>query len=840
MRSMSLAGADWSLACHWPNQWHMRNDAPWLARPMLPPIPATVPGGVHADLLRAGLIPDWQNNIDAFASEWVEHRQWNYTRTVTLPAEFDRRLTLECEGLDYAGHILIDDELAGSFEGTHLRHRFDLTGRVRPGRAFRLDIIFEPPPEVDGQIGWTSRTRIFKPRFGYEWDWCNRVVNVGIWQDLRIVSRGASSLEKIRVLPRLSGDLQSGTVLIAGEVAGERCRMRCVLTDGEGRAVHDSERPVEPGVLDETLAVGPVALWWPCTHGEQPLYHLRVTLLDEGGNESDVIERTIGFKQVTWRGNPGAPEGARPYLCEVNGQRVFLRGVNWVPLSPVYGAVARGQYEWMLQIYRNMNANVLRVWGGAILETETFYELCDQLGLLVWQEFPLSSSGIENWPPEDPEVIERLQGIGREYIERRCHHASHLLWCGGNELQGSLDGSKTAGGKPIDETHPLMQRWSRLVAELDPGKRFLATSPMGPRFTARPGDYGKGLHHHIHGPWANLPLSERNAYWNGDDSLFRSECGAPGCARPAALERHRGRGRLWPPDASNPVWLSPSSWWIPWDDVSREFGSIPNDPGQLQAVVAASRYLQAESYRYAAESVRRHFPHCGGFIIWMGHDCVHCPSNNSVVEIDGATKPAYDWLQQAWARRHVSLELAAIGYPAGAPLTGKVWVHQDSEGFASGHVTARLLGLDGRVHASAQGDVSGVGESVAALALAWDVPAFEEALFCIEVAWEEGGILVRNRYLLSQEVRHPLAALQRLAPAVLNISPGRDGVTVQNDGRIAAVGVRIVAERPAEAMADAGNLLLLPGESVAIRVEGPARAPGTLSVEWMNRAESRK
>lgn len=843
MKSISLNGSAWTLTGYWQNQWRMDPPAGVPFRPVMPAVPAVVPGAVHADLYRAGLIGHWNDGLNAQRCEWVNNRDWSLKRAVTVPADFDGQLALECDGLDYSGYLLINGKEISRFEGTHARHQFDLTDRVGPGETFELGFLFDLAPRVDGVYGYTSRTRIFKPRFGYYWDWCTRIVNVGIWQGVQLVSRGPAAFEGCRVLPRVNDDLTSGYVRLAGSVRGEPATLRYVLRDEAGEAIRAGEEQVGLSSFDVLIKLDRVKLWWPATHGDQPLYHLKIELLDGDGKVSDSIERTIGFKRVRWLQNPGAPDGAKPYLCEVNGRALFLRGVNWVPLSPLYGTVSAERYEAFIHLYRNMNVNVLRVWGGGILERPEFYEQCDRQGLLVWQEFPLSSSGIDNWPPEDPEVIAQLERIAAEYIERRCHYACHLLWCGGNELQGALDGGKVGTGKPVDESHPLMQRWAKLVAELDPGKRFQASSPSGPRFHANEEDFGKGIHHQTHGPWRNVPFDERFGYFDGDDSLFRSETGVPGCSSLAALERHRGEQSVWPPRASNLHWLVPASAWIPWDEVTREFGPIPDDPSQLPTVVKASRYLQADSYRYIAEATRRRYPNCSGFIIWMGQDSVHCTSNNSVIQIDASAKPAYDWLQRAWGDRHVSLRHDSIHYAPGRPIVGDVWLHRDQAGAAAtGSLTVSLRTLDGRIVESLSVPVSGAGESIRAAAIDWSAPECSERLFVIDLVWEDSGREVSNRYLLSQQADHPLGPMLALPAAALTVErAGDDVVTILNGDEIAALAVRLVGTVPDQAvLTDVNDLIVFPGESCMVRFATVAASadaePTDLAVEWFNSA----
>jgi beta-mannosidase len=376
--------------------------------------------------------------------------------------------------------------------------------------------------------------------------------------------------------------------------------------------------------------------WHPNGNGEQRLYTVHVRLLDRDGAALDQETRRTGFRTIRWKPCAGAPADAEPWRCEVNGVDTFLQGVNWVPPRAVYADVTEDDYRARLELYRDTGCNVLRVNGVGVLERESFYALCDELGIMVWQEFPLSSSGLDNWPPETADAIRDLRAIAAGFITRRRHHPSLLLWSGGNELQGTLDGGKVGMGKPVDYRHPLIAALREVAHELDPTRRFIATSPTGPRAGAAPEDFGKGLHHDVHGPWNwSGPLQGWFDYWDGADALFYSEVGMPGAA-PADLIRRYGGEMALPGDASNPFWTHTFGWWIQWPDYLEAGG----DAQDLEAYVAWSQARQAEALAYAARACKRRFPDCGGFIIWMGHDCYPCPVNTAAVDFRGRPKPA--------------------------------------------------------------------------------------------------------------------------------------------------------------------------------------------------------
>jgi beta-mannosidase len=248
------------------------------------------------------------------------------------------------------------------------------------------------------------------------------------------------------------------------------------------------------------------------------------------------------------------------------------------------------------------------------------------------QEFPWCSSGIDNRPPDDPETVARALETARSFIERRAHHPSLILWCGGNELQEVIDGRE----RPLAGTHPLVAALGPLVAAIDPDRRFLPTTPFGPEFSIKPENRGKGLHHCVHGPWkADGSFEDWAEWWRESDALFHAEAGAPGASPAEMIRRFAGEPPL-PGDASHPAWLHASSWWLQWD----EWLATGGDPDDLDSYVNWSQEYQLRLLASAWRACRDRFPRCGGFIVWMGHDSFPCPVNTSILDFDGNPKPA--------------------------------------------------------------------------------------------------------------------------------------------------------------------------------------------------------
>ncbi len=255
--------------------------------------------------------------------------------------------------------------------------------------------------------------------------------------------------------------------------------LRVALKDGN-RILREKKVFIGNEVTDISWNDLPVELWWPNGLGSQHLYKLQVQLLDEQEQLLDSRDLRVGFRHIEWKRTQGAPEIAPPYLCVVNGKEVFLFGVNWTPIRPNFADLQDEDYRKRTAVYQDIGVNMLRVWGGGFLERQAFYDLCDEKGLLIWQEFPLCSSGLDNCPPDDEKSMQEMSNIAESYIQRIQYHACLLLWCGGNELEDNRAGHVSAQPTLTIGQNPLVVKLGEIVAKDDPGRYYLPTAPYGP------------------------------------------------------------------------------------------------------------------------------------------------------------------------------------------------------------------------------------------------------------------------------------------------------------------------------------------------------------------------
>lgn len=644
MNKYDLTSHEWSLTSYLPYELQTGpcTEVGAMPKPDAGPVPAAVPGSVQAALRDAGIIPDWNYGINSRLCEWIENRHWNFQ--VRIPGDSfnsNKQYRLIMEGLDHSGQVMLDGQALYEFDNAHIPHIVPLAG-LGSRAEHTLSILFYCPPRWLGQFGWTSQCRDFKPRFYYGWDWTSRVVQVGItgWVYIEEVP----PVELIGIITRPHLDIEAGTGSFTfradiqqndSEMDPAECAVNLTLTDPDNgnRPGYIDIFPLADLTDGKAVTVNDLLIlpWWPNRMGPQQLYDLSITVLDPEGNPIQAEKRTLGFKNIRFEHVPGR-ENADPWVCHVNGRAVFLRGVNWTPIRPNTADVTPADYTRRLEMYKSLNMNLLRTWGGASIEKQTFYDQCDRLGLLVWQEFPLCSSGFENIPPEDDPYIDRFGEVVTSYIHRLHYRPSLLLYSGGNELTDK-------NGKPLTEqTHAILKKAGEIIRKLDPLTRFVPTSPSGPSFMADPEKYGQNNHWDIHGPWKYKgPLDAVfQKYWQDDDSLFRSEMGAPGPSSVELIKKYAGDAPILPISVQNPLW-SRTGWWLELEQYIAENGS---EPETLAQYVAWGQKRQQDILTTAISNCIRRFPECGGFLLWMGHDSFPCTANTSIIDLDGNLKPA--------------------------------------------------------------------------------------------------------------------------------------------------------------------------------------------------------
>ena len=813
---LDLSGRDWRVRPYSPNEaWFQKA---WTADPS-PSLeyPARVPGDVVSDAIEAegGRHPYYDRNSRLW--EWTKDRDWLYRLDFDAPDLDGRSARLEFDAVDYSCTAWLNGTEVGRHSGASDAFWFDVTAALREG-GNRLHVLVDAAPPEPAQIGRTSQVRTWKPRFAYGWDWTCRLVPLGIWGPVQLVLHEGTWLEDVWWRVVLAPDHSSADVLLLGTVrclAAGRVRLTGEITEpgGDVIAQADACTLLVPGALDVSvpLRVASPKLWWPRAYGEQFLYDVSLTVTPEGAEPVSKSLR-LGIRDVRWTRTDGAPEGSLPYTPVVNGRRVYMMGYNWAPPDNLHG-LGLGKSRKIARLAAESNANFIRVWGGAQLPPREFFDTCDEEGILVWQEFCQSSSGIDNAPPTDPAYIALAEREGRGIVRKVRPHTCLTVWCGGNELMSD-------GWVPLGLDHPTLAALGQVVKELDPDRHYLPTSASGP--LAGPNLDKLGQMHDIHGPWTYAGPVEHYHLWDGVDALLHSELGAPGAGNLETLRKWIPEGKLWPPDQSNPLWMYRGAWWITRPQTEELFG--PFD--ELEPFIVASQYIQAEALRYAIEAARRRQWRCAGSIIWQFYETYPNASCTNSLDYDLAPKPSYVALRKAQAPLHASARYHGLIWHDEDTFEAGMYLSSLLPGVEACRVRAELLTLDGAVEGVEEREVD-VPEpgTVHAFDFRCPVPAGE--VFVLRIVAEHPLAATDNciDILLSAREAPIFGGLAELPQQRLEVLCGPDGAYVVNRGDGLALPVALTVFAPdGTRVPPADNLFALrPGERRRVTADPDAR-----------------
>jgi len=829
----SLDGNDWEMKDFVGEDWIWRNsekpdtkDVRWWRR-------GTVPGSVLHDLLALGEVPDPYYERNSLLVEWVPQRTWLYRKRFTLPASFrGQRLRLNFDGIDYEAHVYLNGKHIGDHRGTYVPASFDVTDVASLDGENHLAVVIERAPDEQPQVSKTRYVRTHKSRMTYWWDFCPRIIHLGIWDHVYVEATGDVRVEDVFVRPALSDDFATADVAVTTTLHADTAAT--VETDivlslaGREVARTSSTRSVTPGATSfaETLRIERPELWWPNGAGTQTLYDAKATVSirgeDGASTVSDERTTTFGIRAIQWARNETPDETALPYTLVVNGRRLYMKGWNWVPIDAMYGVERPEKLDRLLTLAQRANVNLLRVWGGGLIEKESFYAACDRLGLLVWQEFIQSSSGIANKPSEDPEFIEMMVREAERCIPRKRNHPSLAIWCGGNELQHD-------DGRPLDDGEPVLAALKDAVHRLDPDRLWLATSPTGRLFnnTIENIELDPDGLHDVHGPWEHQGLTAQYELYNRGTSLLHSEFGVEGMTNKKALFKTIAPEHRLPATRDNPIYFHRGSWWNNEPLVQRSFGGGLD---HIETLIRASQFLQAEGLRYAVESnVRRQYRN-SGTLPWQFNEPFPNAYCTSAIDYYAEPKPVYYAVARAYRPVSATAAFATQAWAGRDAFEAELWAANDGTSAIEGaELTARLADGFGNVQASTTTTVTvNANGSTALAAFASPLTSLRSNWFYLDLTLtdRDGRTLDANRYVFSATadlrplLEAPTTALRAESTAA---GGGAFEARLTNAGGAAAIRVRLEDDRELDGRTgyvffEDNDFDLLPGETRTVRI----------------------
>jgi beta-mannosidase len=634
-------------------------------------VDAKVPGSVLDALFENGIIPDPYFELNSRACEWVSDRFWVYRANFAFKRKSGRRYCVVFEGLDYKCDICFNGKHIASHENMYTPCSADVTDLLIENADNEISVMFYSAPDEMGQIGYTSKVFTQKARFYYKWDYCARLVNCGIYRLVYLEEYGVSVDNSYF---RTDAADVSRFIYSFDVVSHERgvCEISAALSDEAGKSVFSESRAVSvSGGKTAVSFCGRIEnpkLWYVRNEGAQPLYTLGLSIKTDGG-EIFYKESKVGFKTLKMLHNEGAPPDAKPFLFNLNGRNVFMRGVNISPLDMLYGRITNERYDKLIADVAEMNANIIRVWGGGFIESEYFYGLCDKYGIFVWQDFIQSSSGLDNHPSDDDAFVAKFMDTVRCAVDVKRNHVSLAVFCGGNELAFGADRI------PLDENWKILRLAGEYV-RANSHIHFVATSSLGPTSFHDLADQSRN--HDIHGPWLYFGDPEHYGYLNQAKCLFHSECGCNGMSGLPALRKFLSKKNLGKFNMrGNIVWRHHGE---SWDTSFRDEAVFGGNIKSLNDAITASRYLQAEGLKYIIECDRRDAFHCGGVMYWQFNELYPNVSGTNTVDYYGNRKPVYYQVKRCYNPLYVSIAYDKLRYAAGERCKVRPYVISDSDG----------------------------------------------------------------------------------------------------------------------------------------------------------------
>ncbi|MFI0723736.1 glycoside hydrolase family 2 protein [Streptomyces sp. NPDC021224] len=772
---------------------------------------AVVPGCVHTDLMAAGLLADPFLDRNEADAAWVGHADWTYESVLPPVTTAHERSDLVFDGLDTVAEIRLGDGVLGRTRNMHRSFRFDVTAHRSATAQLPLSVAFTSAyteaERVRGLLG--DRPNSYPEPFQYVrkmacsfgWDWGPTLVTAGIWKPVRLEHWSTARLA--RVTPLVTVADGTGRVEVRIELERTSCGADRPLLVRLRVGEHSAQTAVPPGA-DRVTVVAEVPgpeLWWPRGYGEQPLHACEVTLTDPAAETADGADgvldrwqRRIGFRTVTLDTSPDAHGSA--FTLVVNGTPLFARGVNWIPDDVLPTRIDAARYRRRLEQAADAGVDLVRVWGGGLYESDDFYDACDELGLMVWQDFPFACAAY----PEEQPLRSEVEAEARENVARLAPHPSLVLWNGNNEnLWGfrDWDWESALAGASWGEGYYL-GLLPRVVAETDPTRPYWAGSPWSGSWEHHPNDPRHGTAH-------SWEVWNRQDYTDYLDSVprFVAEFGWQAPPAYATVRRAIGDEPLTP---DSPGMLHHQKAEDGNGKLARGLAHHFPVPADFDTWHYLTQVNQARAIATGIEHWRAHWPRCAGTVVWQLNDCWPVTSW-AAIDGDERPKPLYHELARLYADRLVTVQARPGGQVAAL-------VNQ-AAGEWAGEAVLRRVAVDGAVLAEARLPFSAAPRSVA------EIPVPDELL----PAAEGGKELLTVRAGDERACWFPVRDKDFAYPEPawdLDLAVLPDGAAeVTVTARVLLRDLLLQADRLAPgASADRGLTTLLPGESATFTVTG--------------------
>jgi beta-mannosidase len=761
---------------------------------------ATVPGSIHTDLLAAGLIADPYLDDNEHLQAWIGACDWEYRTTFDWSDESFDREELVFEGLDTVARVELNGTVIAETRNMHRTYRVEVRSLLQDGEN-ELTVTFASPVRYADRESLEQGYRphvnhhpynsVRKMACNFGWDWGPDVATVGLWRPVSLQSWSEVRLASVQPTVTVHGT--DGIATVRVEIATATVSA-CSARVSVGTV--SSTVQFEPGetVAEARLVVADAELWWPVGHGEHPLYDLDV-VLQAGDVVRDSWHGRIGFRTVRIDTEPD--ESGTPFTILINDRPIYIKGANWIPDDAFVHRVDRARYEERVLQAASANINLLRVWGGGIYESDDFYDVCDERGILTWQDFLFACAAYSEEEPMRSEV----EAEARDNIVRLMPHPSLVIWNGSNEnIWGYQEWgwAKRLGDRSWGLGYYL-DLLPRLIAELDPTRPYTPSSPFSPTDEHYPNDAAHGSVH----LW-DLWNRQDYPHYRDHAPRFVGEFGWQGPPTWSTMTRSILDSPLTPESPGMLVHQKAQDGNVKLIDGLVAHLPLPDDIDDWHWAMSLN---QAVAVQTGIEHFRSLSPHCMGSIVWQLNDCWPVTSW-AAVDGDGRPKPLLYAIKHAYADRLLTLQPRA-----GAMIASVV---NDTDEAWVGTAILRRLRFDGTELASTAVAVDAPPRTTATIqldpALATPDDAASELL---EVTLGD-----QRALWFFAEYRDSRLEVPRLEVSAARVDAGYT-VTVTATNLVRDITL-LVDKLDDAARVDDQLITLLPGESVSFAVTSEA------------------
>jgi len=821
-------------------------------------LPATVPGTVHTDLLANGKIQDPFYRTNERDQQWIDKKDWDYATHFDLDAATlaHDHLDLVFEGLDTYADVYVNDALVLSADNMFRIWTVDIKAHARAGANAlrirfrspiqeglkRLEALGYNPPATNDQsenggLG-NKKVSVFTRKAGYHygWDWGPRFVTSGIWRPVKLRAWNAARIVDLHI--------------VQDSLSADMAKLRAVfeiVSDAGGPAIVDIQSPTDPSLaarqavtlkpglnlVELPLTVANPKLWWSNGLGEAHLYRLAGRLT--AGAASDTREATIGLRTLRIVQTPDA--GGASFYVELNEVPVFMKGANYIPNDSFLPRVTTQVHERVVKSAVDTHMNMIRVWGGGVYEDDRFYDLCDENGILVWQEFAFACSMY----PNDKALLDNIRAEAEDNVRRLRNHPCITLWCGNNEIDTAWENDVPNGGWGWKQNYTQDQRdemWAaykaifheilpQTIAKLDPQRFYWPSSPLA-AWDGRDVKHAdvnlprqSGDIHYWDVWWGQKPFAEYRSHIG----RFMSEYGFQSFPEFRTVQAYAAPGDY---DIFSEVMQAHQRSSIGNGTIKTYMQRDYRVPKDFKPFLYVGQVLQAEGIKVAMEAHRARRDYCMGSMFWQINDCWPVASWSSI-DYFGRWKA-----QQYYARKSF------------APLLVSAWLDGDQ---VSVHVVndrlsdvpaaleLRVRDFHGKTlktirlpvtlkaNAAAMAWGGGVGDLLAGAA--------PETIFVHARLISGSDILAEDRLYL-KPVKDLVLPSPQINVIQRTLPGGGFGLALTADALVKNL---YLSFEDSDAVLSDNYFDLLPGESVIVQVKSTAAMPPLKSLNMLHMAQ---